>query len=288
MTQFGTIELGGTKTLVAAGTSPSDLTEPLRVQTTDPESTIGAVVEHLSRFDLDAIGIAAFGPIELRDSHQNFGSLLNTPKPGWSGYPLLDRVRNALDVPTAIDTDVNGAALGEGTWGSAQGLTNFIYVTVGTGIGGGAVFGDQTIRTPGHPEMGHVIVERHPDDSYAGRCPAHGNCLEGMASGPALEDRFGELGSWGTADAPLQISTFYVAQGLRNLIYTMAPQRIIVGGGVSKIPGFHPRLRSALVETLSGYPGLEQHRSDDYVVAPALGDLSGLAGGLVLASRTPT
>jgi len=134
MTRFGTIELGGTKTLVAAGTSPSDLEVPLRVATTDPETTIGAAVEHLSGFTLDAIGIAAFGPIELRDSHQHFGSLMNTPKPGWGGYPVFDRVRDALGVPTAIDTDVNGAALGEGVWGSGRGLTSFVYVTVGTGI----------------------------------------------------------------------------------------------------------------------------------------------------------
>jgi fructokinase len=285
MAPFGTVELGGTKTLVATGTTPDDLTSPRRIPTEDPETTLGLVVEQLAGEAIEAVGVASFGPIELRPDHPGYGSITRTPKPGWSGTPVLRELTDALGLPVGLDTDVNGSALGEGRWGAAEGLSDFVYLTVGTGIGGGAIAGGSVLGGVSHPEMGHTVVEPHPDDRYPGRCPYHGGCLEGMASGPALEDRFGPVGEWAGESEAMALAVHYLAQVLRNIVYTMAPQRVIVGGGVSSMTGFHEHLRAALASQLQGYPGLLEFTAADYLVAPGLGDRSGLAGGLVLAAR---
>jgi fructokinase len=284
VSRYGVVELGGTKTLVATGAHPDDLAPVERIETTDPSATLNRVVEVLAGSDIEAAGVACFGPLELRRDHPGFGEITNTPKPGWSGAPVRSRLAAALAVPVGIDTDVNGAALGEGRWGAAAGLSHFVYVTVGTGIGGGAVVEGETLIGLGHPEMGHLVVERRFDDDYPGRCPFHGACLEGMASGPALEDRFGPVASWDQSEV-LDLVVFYLAQGLRGMVYTLAPQRIVVGGGVSKIAGFHHYLGEALVDQLAGYPGIEDHQSHDFVMPPSLGDRSGLAGALLLAAK---
>lgn len=284
MALYGTVELGGTKTLVSSGTTAEDLAEPHRLPTTKPDEVLAAVIDHLSGQPIASLGVASFGPLELRADHPDYGSISATPKPGWANTPILRVLSEALDLPVSIDTDVNGAALGEGVWGAGRGLHELVYVTVGTGIGGGVVVGGSPLGALGHPEIGHIEVERLGGDTYPGRCPYHGGCLEGMASGPAIEDRFGPHESWEDPSPPRDTAAFYVAQGVRNLIYTLAPQRVIVGGGVSKIPGFHARLRTDLVRSLAGYPGLEEHTSDAFVVAPGLGDHSGLVGGLVLAA----
>ena len=280
---FGTVELGGTKTLVAVGTTPSDLSDPIRIPTTTPEETLEQVVEHLSKHDLEAIGIASFGPVELREDHPDFGNITSTPKPGWSGAPVLRHTADALGVPAGFDTDVNGAALGEGAWGAVMGLHSYVYVTVGTGIGLGAVIRGHTLTASGHPEFGHVVVERHPQDDYPGRCPFHGDCLEGMASGPALEDRFGAHEAWEEPEKVGELAVRYLAQGMRNAVYAYSPQCIVVGGGVSKLPSFHSVLQHALLNELAGYPNDGIAAAGDYLRPPGLGDLSGLAGGLVLA-----
>lgn len=283
MPLYGAVELGGTKTLVAVGTSPADLTEPQRIPTTDPEGTLGGVVEHLGRFEIDSVGVASFGPVELRPDRESFGVITTTPKPGWAQTPVLRTVGANLDVPVSIDTDVNAAALGEGEWGAGRGLDEFVYITVGTGIGGGAVIGGKPVHGLVHPEMGHVTVKADPDDDYPGRCPYHGQCLEGMASGPALEDRFGPPESRYDETMARDLAAHYLAQGLRNFVYSLAPQRIIVGGGVSMMTGFHEILRRELSRQLAGYPALPEHESSSFVAPPGLGDLSGLAGALVLA-----
>lgn len=288
MSLYGTVELGGTKTLVAVGSNPQDLSDPVRIPTTEPSITLEAVLDHLSAYQVDAVGVASFGPLELRHGHRDYGSMTNTPKPGWAGCPVYRILDAELDAPVAIDTDVNGAALGEGRWGAARGLDQYVYVTVGTGIGAGSIAWGRPIGGLGHTETGHVVVETHPDDSYEGRCPYHGSCLEGMASGPALEDRFGKVEDWSDPEGVLELVVFYLAQGLRSIVYVVAPQRIVVGGGVAHMPGFHAALRKALGESLGGYPGLQEYADADYIVAPGLGDSSGLAGGLVLAKQIET
>lgn len=280
MALFGTIEMGGTKTDVSVGLTPEDLADPVRLPTTSPQETLGAVVDVLSEYQLDALGVAAFGPIDLDPRSRRHGRLLATPKSGWSGADILGPLSSALGVPIEIDTDVNGAALGEGRWGAARGMDRFAYMTVGTGVGVGVVVNGKTIRGATHPEAGHVSVERMDGDDHFGSCPYHGACLEGMAAGPSLEARFGD-GDWRGDENVLRVAAHYVAQGVVDLIYTIAPDRVIVGGGVASLPYFHDRLRTAVRERLAGYP--VEADLDLLVSQPGLGKLSGLAGGLVLA-----
>jgi fructokinase len=287
---YGAVELGGTKTSYAVGSTPEDLTDIHTIPTTDPSQTLDHVVHHLSGHSIEAIGIASFGPIELRRESAVFGHITVTPKEGWSGADIVGRFERSLEVPIGFDTDVNGAALGEWKWGAGRGLASFVYVTVGTGIGGGAVIEGTPIHGLGHPEMGHISVRRHPDDAYVGSCRLHGDCLEGLASGPAIEGRFGVAGdrlSGDDRDRATRLEAFYLTQLVRNLIYMLAPERVILGGGVPQMPGLLEMVGGSVAAELSGYPGLEEH-SNDFVVSPGLGALSGLAGGLVLAETAAT
>jgi fructokinase len=282
MPRYGSVEIGGTKTSCVVGSSPDDLSPVLTFSTSEPVETLGNVIDYLRAESPDAVGIAAFGPLDLVD-----GRVGVTPKEGWSGADLVGPVRDALDVPIGLDTDVNGAALGEIRWGAAQGLRTFVYVTVGTGIGGGAIVDGETVHGLGHPEMGHISVRRDPDDVYPGICRLHGDCLEGLASGPAIEGRWGVSGerlSGTDLTMAVEIESFYLAQMMRNLVYILAPELVIVGGGVSRLPGLLDLVNRRLVAELSGYPGLPEHDSG-FVVPPGLGDMSGLAGGIVLAER---
>lgn len=279
---LGLVELGGTKTLIASGTTPEDLAEPVRLDTTDPETTLGAVIEILGELEPAAVGFATFGPVELRRDHPSYGTITKTPKTEWVGAPILARVQSELGVPVRIETDVNAAALGEGSWGAATGLSDFVYMTVGTGIGGGAVTGGELVGGAGHPEMGHITVRRIDGDDYPGRCPYHGDCLEGMASGPALQDRFGPWEGWG--NEAVELAGRYLAQGLRAMVYLLAPQAVIVGGGVASLEGLHQSLADSLGDELGGYPGLGDH-DEGFVLPPGLGELSALAGCLLVARR---
>ncbi len=288
MALFGTIEIGGTKTLVGVGTSPDDLDEPRRIETTTPEETLGAAIDQLGDLDLDAVGVASFGPLELRNGHGDYGHITATPKAGWQSTDIHSRLGEELGVPVGLDTDVNGAALGEWRWGAGRGLRQLVYVTVGTGIGGGAVIDGAALHGLAHPEMGHLAIQRLTDDDFPGLCRFHGDCLEGMASGPALAARFGvPAGDLGGVElsAAVTLVTSYLAQGLTAIVRVLAPQRIIVGGGVAKLSGFFESLRADVAGRLASYPGLSEHGDQSFVSPPGLGDRSGLAGGLVLAER---
>lgn len=286
MNLYGTVELGGTKTLVAVGNGDGTLGETLKLVTgEEPDAVVDAVVEFLSRHELTSVGIASFGPLELRAGHENFGSILDTPKRGWSNFNLVSAIGGRLGVPVAIDTDVNGAALAEGKWGAARGVDNHAYITVGTGVGAGIVVGGKIIRGQAHPEFGHIAVAKHPDDNYAGNCPFHRSCLEGLAAGPALGERYGGSPSQISQreqEEALGLVAFYVAQGVRTLVYTVAPERVVIGGGVSKMAGFHSAVGEQLVTQLAGYAVAPEHSSKDFVASPGLGDRSGLVGGIAL------
>lgn len=286
MTVLGVVEIGGTKTLVGVVEVLEDLTDHQTIPTTDPGETLGRVVDHLRDASVSAVGIASFGPLELRQGHRWQGHITRTPKEGWSFTPIVERLESELGVPVGLDTDVNGAALGEGEWGAARGLDSHAYLTVGTGIGGGLVINGSPVHGAPHPEVGHVIVKRHEDDDYQGSCPFHGDCLEGMASGPSLEARFGiraEDLSEDQGRAAVDLVSHYLAQGVRNLVYVAAPERVVIGGGVSKLDGLHTAVRARLRESLAGYPGVEAHESNDFVTPPGLEGLSGLAGALMIA-----
>jgi len=281
---LGAIELGGTKTVCGVGTNPDDLVQH-RLETADPSTTLTAAVGFLTEFpDIVAVGIASFGPVELRRAHAEYGLITTTPKKGWSRTDVVGPVFSALGVPVGFDTDVNAAALGEGRWGAARDLANYVYMTVGTGIGGGAVVNGQVTHGLVHPEMGHLSVIRREDDSFEGICPFHGDCLEGMASGPAVASRWGVRPESVGVDA-MELEAYYLAQGLRNIIYTLAPERIVVGGGLVALAGLLPSLRIELQKTLGGYPALDELKADEFVSGVGLGDDSGIVGGLILAER---
>lgn len=285
MTDIGAVELGGTKSLVAVASPDGSLGEVRQIVTGDGQSTLDTVAGALSGEDLAAIGIAAFGPIELRPGHPSYGHVMTTPKPGWKGTNLVGHLSDRLGLPIAIDTDVNAAAVGEGRLGAASGLANHVYLTVGTGVGVGIVVDHRVYRSLSHPEAGHMVVKRLDGDDHTGSCPFHGDCLEGMASGPAIAARFGTdpyLLRDSEADEAVDLVTFYLAQGLRNLVYTLAPERFVIGGGVSKMEGFHRKVRAHLVGQLNSYGALEEYGSSGFVVEPGLGDRSGLTGAALI------
>jgi fructokinase len=285
VTLYGAVEIGGTKTDVAVGTSLDDMSEPHRIPTSDPDSTLEAIAGFFTGHHVMAVGVASFGPLNLDKSSSRYGTMLLTPKTDWTGTPLHARLQALMNVPVVLETDVNGAAIGEGKWGAARGMTDFVYVTVGTGIGAGVIVHGRTIGGPRHPEMGHIAINRMEGDRHQGSCPYHEECLEGMTAGPALEARFGRPETWAGNDQVLSLAVHYLAQGMLNLVYTVGAERIIVGGGVARLPGMHDRLRERLNVLMAGYP--QTPDLDLLISEPGLGDRSGLAGALVLASGGP-
>lgn len=281
MTRFGGIEAGGTKFVVGTGTDDGIVVARTVIPTTTPAATIGAALDWLrAQGQLDAVGIASFGPVELDRASPDWGHITATPKPGWSHTDLAARVARELSLPVGFDTDVNGAALGESRFGAARGARSAVYVTVGTGIGGGAVIDGGPVHGLGHPEMGHVIPPRHPlDDERSGICPFHGGCLEGLASGPAIEARWGAGLSALAADHPAhEITAYYLAHLVATMQALLAPERIILGGGVMKTPGLIDRVRDQARAMSAGY-----FRPELLISTPGLGDDSGLIGAFVLA-----
>jgi fructokinase len=292
MPLWGGIEAGGTKFVCAVGTGPDDLQDEVRFPTTTPEETFGRAVQFFQqrrKEPLTAIGIASFGPVDLNPDSPTFGYITDTPKPGWAHTDFAGRIRRALGVPVGFDTDVNVAALGEYRWGAAQGLDTFIYLTIGTGIGGGGMVNGKLMHGLVHPEMGHIRIPHDRDrDPYPGSCPYHGDCLEGLAAGPALEERWGQRGETLPADHPAwPLEADYLAFGLVNIICTLSPQRIIIGGGVMQQPQLFPLVRRRVQELLNNYlpvPAILDH-IDDYIVPPGLGDQAGVLGAMALAEH---
>lgn len=277
---IGAVELGGTKINVAIGTGPGELRATARISTTGPGKTLRAVVEFFqAQPPLIAIGIGSFGPVCLDRGDPAWGTITKTPKPGWADTPVATLIGKALNVPIAFDTDVNAAALAEYRWGALAGCQTGLYLTVGTGIGGGVVIDGRPHHGLMHPEMGHVRVRRAIKDNFAGVCAFHGDCVEGLASGPAIEARLGASLSDSDANDPRRVYVYdALGQALANYLFMLSPQRIVVGGGVSKAPDFHKTLRLSLKNWVGGYVDAPQLDRDDYVVAPTLGDEAGVLG----------
>jgi fructokinase len=274
---FGAIEAGGTKFVCGVGMGPGDL-ETVTIPTTAPEETTAAAIDFLRGRGVRAIGIASFGPVDLAS-----GRITSTPKPGWGNFDLAGSVRRGLGAPVAFDTDVNGAALGEARWGAARGISDFLYLTVGTGIGGGAVVNGKLLHGLAHPEMGHIRLPRDASstlerDRFAGVCPFHGDCLEGLASGPALAKRYDRPTSeLEPGHDAWVLEARYLALGLASFVCTLSPKLILIGGGVAGQAHLFPMIREELGKILNGYveaPPVER---------PALGSRAGVLGALALA-----
>jgi fructokinase len=279
---FGGIEAGGTKWVCAIGSGPDEILESVVFPTGAPEETIARATEFLAaNGSLDAVGVGSFGPVDL---HR--GRITTTPKPGWRNVDLVSALASALDVPVGFDTDVNAAALAEHRWGAAVGLDTFCYITVGTGIGGGAMANGRLLHGLLHPEFGHMRVPHdRARDPFDGSCPYHGDCLEGLASGGAARARWPDAGADSWDEHMLDLEAEYLALGILNVICTLSPQRVIIGGGVMKEPTLLARIRSRVPELAAGYfdsPKLGEG-IDEYIVAPALGDRAGVLGALELA-----
>ena len=281
------VELGGTKVVVGASKAGRDLLHREVIATTAPEISLALVndsVERvMDRHHVLAIGIASFGPIDLREDSGAYGTMLPTPKPGWSGVDILRAIATG-GVAAAIDTDVTAAMLAERTWGVGT-SENVAYLTVGTGIGGAVWSGGGVLHGANHSEIGHVRVPRHPEDDFPGNCPFHGDCLEGMASGTAIRERWGvsadALGA--TAVEALDLESWYVAHAIASLCAVIPVDQVIIGGGVSKMPGFHASISAVLPQASGGYPAVPFAAGGPQVLAPGLGDDAGVVGAIELA-----
>jgi fructokinase len=287
------VELGGTKCVCILGSGPERILAEERIPTTDPATTLGAIEAVLDRWRAEfagiaALGIASFGPLDLDPRSPRHGSITSTVKPGWRDTPVGRRLAPRLDLPWAIDTDVNGAALAEGRWGGARGLEDFAYVTVGTGIGVGLVVGGRTVHGLGHPELGHVRVVRTPGDTWGGNCAFHGDCVEGIASGSAIGARPGTEGARDSPDHPVwQPVGDALAQLLHVVVLATAPRRILMGGGVmDSQPHLFERVRAGLKSSLNLYVEAPELGAGlaAYVVPPGLGPLAGPLGALAVAA----
>jgi len=285
---YGAIEAGGTKFVCAIGAGPGNL-ETVRIPTTTPAATIESALDFFTRrrAELQAVGIASFGPVDLNPESWTYGYITSTPKQGWDNCDLAGAIRKSLNVPVGFDTDVNGAAIGEARWGAARGLSDFLYLTVGTGIGGGAMVGGRVLHGLTHPEMGHIRVPHdRVADPFDGCCPYHKDCLEGLASGPAIEARWGKPAHELPPEHPaFALEAKYLALGLATWVCTLSPQRIILGGGVMQQTRLFATIRAELLQLLNGYIDAREITdcADQYVVAPGLGTQSGVLGALALA-----
>ena len=286
---YGGVEAGGTKTSCILGSDPEHILDECTISTTTPEETITKVVEFFANATepISAIGIGSFGPIDLNRSSRSFGYITNTPKPGWQNTDLIGTIGRALKVPIVFDTDTNVAGLGEIRWGNARGLDHILYMTIGTGIGGGFIINGKPLHGLLHPEMGHMLIPHDwKQDPFPGICPFHGDCLEGLASGPAIHKRWGALGESLSSDHQAwTLETRYIATALVNLLCVLSPQRIILGGGVMSRGELFDGIRVRMKELSNRYFDHVQlyDKIAEYVVPAKLGDRVGVLGALALA-----
>jgi fructokinase len=290
---YGGVEAGGTKFICAVGSGPGELAAEARFPTTTPAETLAATIDFFRAQQarlgpLAAIGVGSFGPLDPQPGSPSFGHITSTPKPGWRDADIVGPLARAFQLPVGFDTDVNAAALAEWRWGAGQGLSNLVYLTVGTGIGGGALAeGGRPLHGMIHPEMGHMLLPHDRQaDPYPGHCPYHGDCFEGLANGPAIARRWGQPAETLPADHPAwPLEAHYIALGLANLIYALSPQRFVLGGGVMAQAQLFPLIQAEVPRLLNGYvqsPWIIE-RAGEYIVPPGLGDRAGVLGAIALA-----
>ena len=283
--RLGTIEAGGTKIICGIGDENGQIGKKAIIPTLHPRDTIPEILNFFASNHIEALGIGTFGPVEIDPASPQYGMITSTPKDGWRNFDLLGALKAQIDVPMVLDTDVNAAVLAEARWGAAKGLDNSVYITVGTGIGAGILAQGRLVHGLLHPEVGHMLIRRHPDDSFIGNCPYHHDCAEGMAAGPAIAKRWGKPGIELThEEAVWDLEAFYLAQVIANLLLVLSTQKVILGGGVMGQKTLFPKIRHEVTRLLNGYIDKKAitENMHDLIVAPGLGSDAGLKGGLAL------
>lgn len=285
---FGALEAGGTKMVCAIGNEKGEILEQKSIPTTTPEETMPAILEYFKDKKIESIGIACFGPIDLNKNSETYGYITSTPKLAWRNYNIVGAVKDALNIPVGFDTDVNGSLLGEATWGCARGLTDAVYFTIGTGVGAGIMTNGKMLHGMLHPEAGHVKMVPRSGDAYKGKCPYHGTCFEGMAAGPAIEERWGAKAvDLADREEVWDLESYYIAQALRGIVLTLSPQKIILGGGVMHQKQLFPLVRKKLLEELNNYIQTKELADiDNYIVPASLHDDQGIMGCIKLAMNS--
>ena len=290
---YGAIEAGGTKFVCVVASRPGEVVDEIRYATTTPAETLEKAIQFFQPFvtsgQIEAIGVASFGPVDLDPKSATYGFITATPKPGWSNTDVRGALQRALNVKVAFDTDVNAAALGEFLWGTSQGCDPSLYLTIGTGIGGGYLKDGRSLVGLLHPEMGHLRIPHNWElDPFVGNCPFHGDCFEGLASGPAIEKRLGVSGAVVPETDPFwYVESEYIALALVNFIVTLSPKKIILGGGVMQREFLFTKVRRRVQELLNGYvvSKILLKQIDGYIVPPGLGNQSGSLGAIALAMQ---
>ena len=285
--RLGALEAGGTKMVCAIGDETGKIFEQISIPTQTPEDTVPKMIEYFKNAGIEGLGIACFGPIDPDKKSATYGYITSTPKLAWQNYNFVGAFEEALGCPVGFDTDVNGSVLGEVTFGQAKGKSRVVYVTIGTGVGAGVYIEGKLLHGMLHPEAGHVMIQKRPNDNYEGRCPFHKNCLEGHAAGPAIEAR------WGKKAIELKdnkevwdLEAYYIAQALAGYVLTLSPEMIILGGGVMHQEQLFPMIRGYVKEILNGYIKTEEmEHLDSYIVPASLNDDQGIMGCLELARR---
>jgi fructokinase len=293
MSWYAGVEAGGTKFNCIVASDPNNILAEIRIPTTIPPETLPKVIqffksiEETHHIQLTSIGLGFFGPICLDKNQSEFGYITSTPKLAWRNTPIVSYFTEQLGIPSAFDTDVTAAAMGEGLWGNAQNCSDFVYLTVGTGIGGGVISGGKPLHGMIHPEVGHMLIPHDKTlDPFMGSCPSHGDCLEGLANGPSINARWGQSAETLPFDHPAwDIESNYIGYALANLTLCYSPQRIILGGGVMKVPGLLNLIRVKTVRYLNGYvqSDLIINHTDNFIQLPGLGDRAGVLGAIALA-----
>ncbi|MCM1266869.1 MAG: ROK family protein [Bacteroidales bacterium] len=281
---LGALEAGGTKMVCAVGNENGEITEQVSIPTETPEITIPKLLAFFEGKQIEALGIGCFGPIDVNRESATYGYITTTPKLAWQNFNIVGAFRGHLGVPVGFDTDVNGSALGEYTWGIAKGLHSCIYITIGTGVGVGVIADGRLVHGMLHPEGGHILLQKLPQDTYEGFCPFHKNCMEGLAAGPAIEGRWGRKAVELADRAEVwEMEAEYIAQALVNYVMLVSPQRIILGGGVMHQTQLLPLIREKFSRLLNGYIKTKELEDlDSYIVLQSLDDKQGIMGALKL------
>ena len=286
MKYYGSLEAGGTKMVCAIGDEQGNILERISIPTLAPENTMPAILDFFKNKNISALGIGCFGPVDLDKKSPTYGYITTTPKLAWKNYDIVGVCEKELGVPVGFDTDVNGSALGEATWGCTKDLDNSIYITVGTGIGVGVIIDRKPYHGMLHPEGGHIFLARHPQDPMErGVCPYHELCLEGLASGPSIQARWGKPGvELADRKEVWELEAYYLAQAICSYIMILSPERIIIGGGVAHQEQMMPLIRKEVLRQMGGYIAAKGMQDlENYIVLPSLNDDQGILGALKLA-----